>query len=667
VWVRPLAVAAAVGALLGSSTAGAQQPGPEPNNAGDVTAPRPCALDSKDSHDAALYKGEGWSGPDYVRYPGACERLRFAYGPLYIKPGQNDVLVTPVTIDKPNQDGYITRFRPNLVDQNGNVPPVEQIHLHHGTWLSVPSYGNGPFFASGEEKTIGPWPRGYGLPIKATDQWELLYMVHSAVPQTRIVYITYDLDFIPKAKGDQLGIKPAYPEWLDVRPAGYPVFNVQRGYGQNGLCTWPKQECAGFDPYGNPFVGQGKPGNGLGQDLKLPQPGDSLGAIPHFTGGTLIGIGGHLHPGGIENQIDLIRPGGENVTTRVPYQVTQTYQALVRTQRAACRKGHRQRSRCAKARRALRRALRKSCAKTHHRHCTKKQLATQVQQLSRSVTQFRTTTNHVDTTRIYTGRAHYWSHTDPTKDGGPPTSWDFSMEVQGLPYWGVHVKPGDILRSNAMYDTRTLASYEDMGIAVTLLAPDTPDGKPTAPGVDPFQAERDPSSHCQSGPAINGKICEIGRVTHGHYAENGNYSGPSGAWAEKPGPSTSSVAIANFQYFPGDQSSTTGVPQVKLGTDLSFVNSEGAGIYHTITACKFPCLGATGSAFPLPDGATNQGRTVDFDSTELGIGAPYVGATSQRLDWRLPVNAQSGYKPGEVVTYYCRIHPFMRGAFQVVQ
>ena len=25
------------------------------------------------------------------------------------------------------------------------------------------------------------------------------------------------------------------------------------------------------------------------------------------------------------------------------------------------------------------------------------------------------------------------------------------------------------------------------------------------------------------------------------------------------------------------------------------------------------------------------------------------------------------FKPGEIVTYFCRIHPFMRGAFQVVK
>ena len=37
----------------------------------------------------------------------------------------------------------------------------------------------------------------------------------------------------------------------------------------------------------------------------------------------------------------------------------------------------------------------------------------------------------------------------------------------------------------------------------------------------------------------------------------------------------------------------------------------------------------------------------------------------QALNWTLDVTKEDGYKPGEVVTYYCRIHPFMRGAFEV--
>ena len=87
------------------------------------------------------------------------------------------------------------------------------------------------------------------MPIKATDQWQLLYMVHSAISQPQVVYITYDVDFVPASKAKQVGIKPAYPVWLDVRPSAYPVFNVQRAFGSSeNTCTWPKDKCATFDP-----------------------------------------------------------------------------------------------------------------------------------------------------------------------------------------------------------------------------------------------------------------------------------------------------------------------------------------------------------------------------------------------------------------------------------
>src|SRR5215212_6366414 len=112
------------------------------------------------------------------------------------------------------------------------------------------------------------------------------------------------------------------------------------------------------------------------------------------------------------------------------------------------------------------------------------------------------------------------------------------MEVRGLPRWSVHLNPGDVLRSNATYDTTIAASYENMGIAVALMAPDTPDGKPTAPGVDPFQAERDTSADCESGGLLSrgpAKLCTRGLVTHGHYKENGNHGGPGGNWTNKTG------------------------------------------------------------------------------------------------------------------------------------
>ncbi|MDQ3739752.1 MAG: hypothetical protein M3389_02300 [Actinomycetota bacterium] len=642
---RRAVVLALVVAGLAAGPAAAQEP--EPNFAGDVVSPRPCAYDVDDPRERKFYEIEGWSAPSYERYPGHCRRMKFSYGPIAVKPGQNDVLIGPVTIEKPNMDGYVTRFKPNLVRADGSTPPVEQVHLHHGTWLAQPEYGSGPFFAAGEEKTIGPWPRGYGMPIKATDTWLLLYMVHSAVAEPMEAYITYEIDFVPEEAAQEIGLKPAYPVWLDVRPSGYPVFNVQRKYGgRDDECTWPAEQCADFDPFGNKFTGQGEPGNGTGTDLELPKLSEPFGRIEKFTGGTLIGIGGHLHPGGLTNDIDLVRPGGEDVTrtVREPYKVKRR----VTVRKRVCLQ--RRRGKCVKRSRTKRKVRR-----------------------TRTVTKYRErqVNERVDRTRIYTGRAWYWDREDKTKPGGPPTSWDFSMEVMGLPYWGIDLEPGDKLRSNATYDTKYAASYENMGIAVALLAPHDEEGKPTAPGLNPFQAERDTSYGCESGgvQAREKKLCARGLVTHGHYRENGNYGGPSGDWTMKRGQPTNEVGIANFLYEPGDLStaSMTGVPTVKLGETLRFTNLEGGLIYHTITSCRFPCLGQTGAAFPLPDGQTSSGRQLDIDSSELGFGVPEISAPKQRLDYELPVTKEEGYRPGETITYFCRVHPFMRGAFEVTE
>jgi hypothetical protein len=625
------AVVSSLGLLLlalGAPPAQAQRPEPTPElNFAVNLSPRPCALESDDRHERHMYELEGWNGPEYERYPGACQRLRFAYGPITVKPGQNDVLIQPITIEKPMQDGYVTRFAPNLVRADGAVPPVEQVHLHHGTWLSVTNeYGSGPFFAAGEEKTVAPFPRGYGMPIKATDQWQLLYMVHSAVQQPMEAYIVYDVDFIPQAKGDELGLKPALPVWLDVRPSSYPVFNVQRDFGgADQVCTWPREECAAHDPFGKKFIGQGEPGNGVGEDFKLPEEGEHFGRAGPFKGGTLIGIGGHLHPGGLQNEVDLVRPGGELVTRRV------------RVKRKGCSRGAMRRTR----------RVRKRCRKPKYRRVTERR----------------------DTARIYTGVAEYWSREDKSKGGGPPTSWDFSMRVMGLPFWGVHVKPGDVLRSNATYDTREQSTYENMGISVALFVPNKPDGTPQAPGVNPLQAKADKSLGCKSKglAAKKPRLCDKGVPTHGHQKENGNAGNAAGTWNARSGSPTNEVGVVNFQYHPGDLSliSMTGVPTVKLGSKLRFTNLEGPLIYHTATSCAFPCLGPTGAAFPLADGRTSSGRQVDFDSSEMGVGVPQIGAAAQRLDYELPVTAEKGWQPGEIATYFCRVHPGMRGAFEV--
>jgi hypothetical protein len=243
------------------------------------------------------------------------------------------------------------------------------------------------------------------------------------------------------------------------------------------------------------------------------------------------------------------------------------------------------------------------------------------------------------------------------------------MEVTGLPKWGVRVEPGDRLRSNATYDTTLASTYENMGIVVALIAPDW-NGEPSAPGLDPFTAPKDTSNDCASGGLQAGTptLCDQGQVTHGHYKENGNHSGPSGTWNAPRGPETNEVGIANFLYAPGDLStiSMTGVPAVKLGSTLNFTNFEGAQIFHTVTSCAFPCKGTTGAAYPLSDGQTSAGRPLDFDSSVLGVGAPEIGPAKQELRWGLPITQEEGYQPGEIVTYFCRVHPSMRGGFEVI-
>ncbi len=619
VWQRVWIVASLLAATLGAvaiapfSAAAAPPTGTPSPIEPDALAPvtkDPCKFEGNDPYEKRNYRLEGWKGPDFERYPGACERLRFAYGPIVVQPGKNDVLVEPVTIQSPRRDGYITRFEPNLVLADGTVPGVEKVHLHHGTWLSDNAiyqggtgngyFGLGPFIAAGEEKTIGSVPKGYGMPVDTLDQWFLLYMVHSAIQTPMVAYITYDVDFIPKKEAEELDIKPVYTTWLDVRPSAYPVFNVQREFGgKDGRCTWPAEQCANFDPYGQTTVGQGSLGNGTGTELTLPERGEQAGPIKNFTGGTLIGIAGHLHPGGLTDTVDLIRDGKRR--------------------------------------------------------------------------------------RIFTSEAIYWDRKNPRKPGGPPTSWDLSMTGTALPYWAVRVKPGDTLTINGTSDTRHQSTYETMGIVVAGIAPHEPDGSPTAPGIDPFEAPRDRSSECLnlrdriSGPpselanfglqAARPALCTKGIPTHGHQAANGDFGGPSGKWKAKRGGPTTNISIANFQYMPGDFSmiNSSGVPTVELGSELYFLNLEGAAVLHTITTCKFPCLGPTGAAFPIPDGETSSGRALDLDSSEVGFGLPAIGPAKQRLDWSTPITKEAGYKPGETVTYFCRIHPFMRGAFQVAK
>ncbi len=496
--------------------------------------------------------------------PAGTEFIHLAAGPYNVTPGANLILTQLGGVPKPTVDGYMLRMYPNLhyalPDGKccGAIPRVDVVHLHHGVWLSDGQAGAGegnsepggfyPFIASGEEKTIYQLPSGFGYPVAAKDHWVFNYMIHNLTNLGKKVFVTYDMDFLPASAPAAANIRPVHPIWMDVMDHHiYPVFNVYRHSGKNGKFTFP-------DMAKNPYGG-GAPLN----EFTVDHPG------------TLVATAGHLHPGGLYDDLDLIRSGA-----------------------------------------------------TPHGGATPGAEPNSV--------------------RLFQSNAHYW-------DPRGPISWDMAMT--GTPTdWRPQVKAGDVLRVSTTYNTTRASWYESMGIMVVWEAWN--DGS----GVDPF-------TH---------KLDENGKVTHGHLAENDNHGGDGTigytAAAKLPDCSRTQVTIAQFHYLPGDlqKSAANCIPTIKQGQALTFYNADasasaqfsflGGGntaymssIFHTVTACQSPCGLTTGISYPLANGAGG------FDSAQLGYGTPAAG----RLTWSTPTNL----KPG-VYTYFCRIHPFMRGVFRVI-
>ncbi|MEO6124377.1 MAG: hypothetical protein ABIR32_11910 [Ilumatobacteraceae bacterium] len=218
------------------------------------------------------------------------ERMHFEVGPIDVQPGQNNIAYEG-GIPQPEIDGWVTRMQPDLRVGDGSVPPVDVIHLHHGVWLNT-SKGDSTagvperFLAAGEEKTINIFPAPYAYPYSTTDSWTLNYMLHNLTDELKQVWITYDIDFIPGDSPAAVGIVGARPIWMDVQNGSvYPVFDVIKGTGGDGVYTYPTDADA---PYGN---GAAKNEWTVDRD------------------GVLFATAGHLHPGGLHTDLLATRDG----------------------------------------------------------------------------------------------------------------------------------------------------------------------------------------------------------------------------------------------------------------------------------------------------------------------------------------------------------------------
>ncbi len=491
------------------------------------------------------------------------EHLHFRAGPYVITPGANLILLDSNKVPKPTQNGYMVRMVPNLRYAKaggaccGAIPRVDVIHLHHGVWLSNGNAGRGegnsayrgfyPFMAAGEEKTIYSFPPGYGYPIGAHDYWVLNYMIHNLTDHQATVYITYDIDFIPASSPLAVGMKIVHPIWMDVQDKSiYPVFDVHRYSGKNGIYTYPDM-------------------------AKHPYSGAPLNLFTVDHPGTLVGTAGHVHPGGLYDQLDLIRNGASPTNGAVPGSVPHSV-------------------------------------------------------------------------RLFRSLAHYF-------DRRGPISWDMAMTATNAD-WRPEVQAGDQLRISATYETRRASWYESMGIMVVWEA------WTDQTGTNPFTQPLDQNGH----------------VTHGHLAENNHHGGQNSLHVNlKKFPTclTHKVIIGGFHYTPGDFTSTGSdrcTPTIRRGQSLTFVNNDAyplasfnpfspsqaylSSVFHSVTACQYPCGLDTGISYPLANGAGN------YDSGQLGDGTPAIN----RLQWSTPTNLAPG-----TYTFYCRIHPFMRGVFRIIR
>ncbi len=483
------------------------------------------------------------------------ERLHFRYGPLLVSPGTNMIMLGG-NIPKPSVDGYVVGIRPNLTLPDGTVPSVNVVHLHHGVWLNAsqsdPTSPGLPerFFASGEEKTWMQLPAGFGYPYRTTDEWMINYMLHNLTPLPMTVYINYEIDFVPATSPLAATMKPAYPIWMDVENGkAYPVFDAHRGSGPNGRFTFPDDAT---DPYG-----AATPAN--------------MWTVPRDA--TLVGVGGHVHPGGLYDTLYDVRPGAT------------------------------------------------------------------VARVTRAGTSAPIPGDVPNSVELFRSQAHYW-------DPRGAVSWDMAMTTSP-PNWRVALKAGDTLRITSTYDTARQSWYEVMGIMVAFVSYNTP-------GVDPFARA----------------VPTRGYITHGLLPENADPLGDVPI-ANLPNPiaeigtvaPSDTVEIKNFTYTPGAINEELGgglsdPPVIKQGQSLTFVNEDNSlNIFHTVTGCQLPCTASTGSHYPLADDAAN----IAFDSGELGTGPIGFTPASGTVTWKTPTNLPAG-----TYTYFCRVHPWMRGTFRVV-
>ena len=523
--------------------------------------------------------------------PGTTKRYAFYFGPYTVPPGQD---LNRVDLELPVQNGFMLSAEPTMRKvADGSKPGHMEGHIHHAHWFALDpgnpednyTYGNTEWiFGNGDEETRGDFlqrsaadPNGpvYGQYIKAGDPQLMIYMLHNKTAAPMEVYIVLDVTF---AHGTPEQLKKATGrEYHDVSGVLFGrTYDVPRNPNGDGTYQYARDS----------------------------------GKVVEWTStldGTIVGMGGHLHPGGISLRAENYGPASN------------------------------------------------PCPNDG---------------------------------KGYGGTTLFVSRAIPRRT---PLSEDFQMEVTN-PGFRAPIHKGDRIRISATYENRDHAWYrvmEHMGMYVDTKQP--PQGRCTAKVIGvPDQASAKVTRKtvkrkvrtCTRRRGHRRKVCTTRTVrqrvrtkvvtlpvdpTKGVWNREWRFHpdplcGPR--WGvpcdlpEKGQPTpvaTNVVTITNFTYTPGNRTAGTTDPGqiavVPRGQSITFVNADqAAGIRHSVTTCPWPCNGQYVGNYPLADGRWDSG-TMGYDPIDGGSPNP-----TSKTPPDLP--------PGRYA-YFCRIHPWMRGAFEV--
>ncbi|MEK6975614.1 MAG: hypothetical protein AABY18_04640 [Candidatus Thermoplasmatota archaeon] len=269
-----------------------------------------------------------------------------------------------------------------------------------------------------------------------------------------------------------------------------------------------------------------------------------------------------------------------------------------------------------------------------------------------------------------------------TKIEEEPAAWPHSENYQmGATKhgWRAPVREGDRITQFAVYDNDDYASYEAMSFVGFYVDRDQPPAARGAEGCTLANTQAsllplDPWGGLPSETVINRGGHEDGHDHGSDYCGIPGYPACDLAMANpEPGVATNLVTITQFAYTPGSRSlpDQLGRPiQVARGSTLTFVNNDmAATVRHTVTSCQWPCNGPYVANYPQPDGVFDSGKLGNFDPIDGGgvvtEGGPLAGyGLAEEADPVYDLDT-SGLEPG-LYSFYCRVHPWMRGSLQVV-